>query len=494
MIKEIIFDDEIIVWWERGDFPANTQFFCDLNGECLKRTQKTHVRFCGLSTETEYFVKITTQDGETVLEKRFRTKSKKKALDVTKAPYFAKGDGKTLNTKALQKALDDCDENTRVYLPKGVYLTGALRVQSNTELFISPFAVLQGTTEVEDYLPKIPSRFEGITMPCYSSLLNMGEMDAQGGYNCEKVTIRGGGRIVGGGKALMEGVIAVEKENMKQYLQALGAKIEEYETPDTVPARARPRLINVSNTQDVIISDVGIEYGPAWNLHLLYSKNVTVCGCTIKSKGVWNGDGIDPDSCENVAIFNCEFATGDDCVAIKSGKNPEGNVINRRCANLYIFDCKGDGHGISIGSEMSGGVENVWVWDCDMPKMCHGLHIKSTRKRGGYVKNVHVNNCTFALMLIRAVPYNDDGEGAISPPEFSQFYFKNTTVMGLPFKGYGKAPQEFPRRHIVLCGFGEDAKIQNVRFENMDVRALPEEEWLYLENVQNLSWDGQSVK
>ncbi len=489
MVQQIIFDDEITLWWNRADFSGQTTFVCFVNGEKIQETEKTHVTFTALNPDTEYTVKVETQDGAPVVKETLRTKTAKKVIDVTKAPYFAKGDGETLNTEALQKAFDDCDENSRVYLPAGVFLSGALWMKSNSELYLAEGAVLQGRTVVEDYLPKIPSRFEGITMDCYSSLINMGKMDPKGGCNCENVVIRGGGKIAGGGRPLLDNIIAVERELLKEYVASLGEKIKDYEKPDTVLARVRPRLINVSNTENFIVSNVGIEYGPAWNLHMLYSKNMTVANCTIKSTGVWNGDGVDPDSCEDVAIFGCTFQTGDDCIAIKSGKNPDGNIINRPCVNVYVFDCKGTGHGISIGSEMSGGIENVYVWDCDMTYMPYGLHIKATRKRGGYIRNIFVNNSVLPIFLVRSVSYNDDGEEATTPPQFSHFYVDNSVITGRDFNELDRVTYAMARRHIVIRGFGEDAKVREVYFRNVEVKDPVLGDWMYLENAEGIHFN-----
>ncbi len=489
MKQQIVFEDEITVWWQRGNLPVQVNFSCYLNGEKAAETKKTYVTFSNLSADTAYDIKVVADGGEVVFADCLRTQAAKKCIDVTKAPYFAKGDGETLNTEALQKALNDCDENSRVYLPAGVYLSGALWVKSNTELYIAEGAVLQGRAVVEDYLPRIPSRFEGITMECYSSLINMGQMKPFEGCNCENVVIRGGGKISGGGRPLLDKIVEVERGLLKEYVQSLGDKIQEYEKPDTVLARVRPRLINVSNTKNFVASNVGIEYGPAWNLHMTYSQNLTVHNCTMKSTGVWNGDGIDPDSCEDVAIFGCKFQTGDDCIAIKSGKNPDGNIINRPCVNVYVFDCSGTGHGISIGSEMSGGIENVYVWDCDMTYMPYGLHIKATRKRGGYIKNIFVNNSTLPIFLVRSVSYNDDGEEATTPPAFSHFYVDNSVITGRDFNELDRKTYAMARRHIVIRGFGEDAKVREVYFRNVEIKDPVNGDWMYLENAEGIHFN-----
>ena len=174
---------------------------------------------------------------------RVRTGKKKERLDVTKPPYNAVGNGAVMDTRALQQAIDDCGEGQAVYLPAGVYLTGALRLHSDMELYLEENAVLQGTDRVEDYLPRIWSRFEGTELECYSSLLNLGELDHDGGYRCQNVVIRGKGTIASGGRILAERVIASERERLKDYLASLGEKIKECEKPETIPGRVRPRLI-----------------------------------------------------------------------------------------------------------------------------------------------------------------------------------------------------------------------------------------------------------
>lgn len=128
---------------------------------------------------------LVTSDSVTVYH--LRTDAAGRRLDVTKAPYNAVGNGKAMDTQAIQKAVDDCNMGDVVYLPAGIYRTGALRLHSNMELYLEEGATLQGTDNPEDYLPRIWSRFEGIEMACYSSLLNMGELDHKSGANCENI-------------------------------------------------------------------------------------------------------------------------------------------------------------------------------------------------------------------------------------------------------------------------------------------------------------------
>ena len=343
----LIFQDEITLYWEKQwELPDSVEYRATLNGEIAQKTVKTHVSFRDLQADTEYAVAVERVDGagqvvECLYQGTLRTTKAKRRIDVTKPPYNAVGDGKTLNTVAIQKALDDCTENDCVYLPQGTFLSGALNMHSGSELYLERGAMLKGSEEVNDYAPKVKSRFEGIETTCYRSLINIGELDRGAGYTTKNVTIRGEGTIFGGGAALSAAVVESEKVR-------LGADVEE-----KILRRARGRLIAINNAENVIISGLTLGYSASWNVHFVYSKNVVTYGCkilsekwtsedgTLQMQDVHNGDGWDPDSSEDCAIFNTYFSTRDDAIAVKSGKNPEGNQINRPTKNIHIFDCFG---------------------------------------------------------------------------------------------------------------------------------------------------------
>ena len=226
-IESIVFEDEIVLYWEKAADVRVTGYEIWCNGRKEGETDKTHFTLTELIACTDYEIEIKSLPTGNLERVTLATGKVKRRIDVTTAPYYAVGDGKTLNTVALQKALDDCKEDEVVYLPQGIYLTGALRMHSDMELYLEEGAVIQGTDRVEDYLPKIWSRFEGTELYCYSSLLNLGELDHEAGYNCCNVVIRGKGTIASGGRTLAERVIAVETENMKEQLEALGEQIKE---------------------------------------------------------------------------------------------------------------------------------------------------------------------------------------------------------------------------------------------------------------------------
>ncbi len=500
-VENLLTCESITLFWNKPElFPEGAAYRITVDGKTHGTTDKTHYLIDNLLEETIYQIQIfidqTNQEAEDLFySETLHTGKKKRLLDISEAPYFAAGDGKTMNTAAIQKAIDDCGPEDAVYIPAGVFMTGALKLHSHMELYLEQSAVLQGTQKPEDYLPRIKSRFEGLEMECYSSLLNLGELDHKAGYNCSHVVIRGKGTIASGGRELAENIIASEKERLKDYLAELGDKINECEKADTIPGRVRPRLINISNSQKVSISGVSLENGASWNVHMIYSDQIITNYCTFRSEGVWNGDGWDPDSSTNCTIFGCDFYTGDDSIAIKSGKNPEGNVINRPCEHIRIFDCKSAyGHGITMGSEMSGGINDVSIWDCDMGSSMYGIEIKATKKRGGYVRNIHVRDCTAARILMHSVGYNDDGIAASTPPVFEQCRFEHLHILG---EYLGKDGEWNSCKAIELCGFNEPGYEQrDITFSNIIIGNGNKsgEQMISMECCENVTLEHISVK
>lgn len=482
-------DTEAEVFWDLPeDADSHSTYSIILNGDTIGTTNKTHYSLTNLTPESVYKLEVIHKlsadsdrstfsssnnfgTSESLGEINICTSPSKKKIDVTKSPYNAIGDGVTLNTAALQKALDDCGKDSYVYIPEGTFLTGALNVHSDSELYVSKGALLQGTETPEDYLPQIRSRFEGYERECYRSLLNLGKLDHDDSYNCENVIIRGGGTIMGGGWALAKSMAKTEAEKLKDFIASLGDKIKEYEKPETISHRVRGRLINMSNCRNIWIHDLTLGFGPSWNLHFIYSDKVVTDHCTIKSQGVWNGDGWDPDSSTNSTIFACDFYTEDDSVAIKSGKNPEGNVINKPTKHIRVFDCICHfGHGLCIGSEMSGGVEDVRLWDCDMGPTWSGIEIKATKKRGGYVKDIDVRDITASHVMIHSVGYNDDGEGSKIPPFIENCHFERMHLLGRYLDNNAGKNEWHDCPSILLCGFDEEGhQLKNISFKDIEM-------------------------
>ena len=472
-MKQLVFEDSIILFWEKEwqtrGFPEYSVY---LDGALVLATEKTHATLRALVPDRDYAVRVLRAFGgevSPIFDACIHTPAARRRIDVTLPPYSAIGDGVTVNTRALQAAIDDCRAGEAVYLPRGVYLTGALDLHSDMELYVEEGATLQGVASADAYLPKIRSRFEGWEMDCYRALLNIGEMDSAGGYTCGNIVLRGGGSILGGGRALSDSVIACERERL------LTEGLTEEECAAAAP-RARGRLIGICNADGVTIEGLTLGYGAAWNVHFVYSRNIVTCNASIVSDGVPNGDGWDPDSSEDSTVFHVEFNTGDDGIAIKSGKNPEGNRIARPTRGIRIFDCRGK-DGIAIGSELSGGVEDVAIWDCDMrhERSRRGFRIKTTKKRGGYVRNIRVKDSKFVqIVLYTLYSCNDDGECA-DGQELTDI--SDITLLGVESSGrvacWDREGYLENAPCIQVAGFDE-RPIRGLRMEDITVSARAE--------------------
>ena len=470
--------DAITVYWNKPyTASAGLSYLVRDDAGHVAEVVKTHARLENLLPEHSYRIDVHVYGdngkGKTLIgvftPHTVKTCRRKEDIYVTAEEFGIVGDGKTLNTDRIQKVIDSCRPDQRIVFPEGIYLTGALRLHSDMELHLQKGAVLRGTDEVKDYEPKIKSRFEGIEMDCYSSLINIGELDHSAACRCKNVILAGEGTIESGGKILAERVMERERQRLRADLERRREEVLACENENTIPGRARPRLIQISNAKNIRISGLTLKNGASWNVQMIYSDQVLTDHCTFFSEGVWNGDGWDPDSSTNCMIFACEFYTGDDAISIKSGKNPQGNRINRPAKHIRIFDCKSmSGHGITIGSEMSGGVRDVSVWDCDMEKSLYGVEIKATPKRGGYVKNIRVRDCIVPRVLIHSVSYNDDGIPAESAPLFSDFIFSNLEITG---KCTEKDGTIHACKAVELIGFEEEGhEIRDVHFRGGKIR------------------------
>lgn len=181
-------------------------------------------------------------------------------------------------------------------------------------------------------------------------------------------------------------------------------------------------------------------------------------------------------------------------MAIKSGKNPEGNIINRPTKHIRVFDChSGFGHGICIGSEMSGGVEDVKIWDCDMAVSTSGLEVKATKKRGGYVRDVEVRDCTLSHAMVHSVGYNDDGIGSDVPPILENFRYERVTLLGR-YIDHDHVWHSCPA--IELCGFDVPGyEVKNIRFRDvvLEDNNGPAQN-IQMQHCQNVSFENVTVR
>lgn len=340
-------------------------------------------------------------------------------INVMDQPYGAVGSGKVMDTAAIQQAIDDCPEGGTVLLPAGhVFCSGALFLKSNMTFQVD--GILIGSTDPKDY-PPIITRWNGLrklhqpaaewesssnsmdNQYAHASLINAGVYDEgaigrTGPYNVRNLVICGTGQINGNGFKL------AYNEGPHPKLGNGGRPVPESTKLDP---SVRGRTITLHNAQNIYIADLTIAYGPAWTVHPVYCDRITFDNLEVISKGtgktgaaddicILNGDGIDPDSSTNVQIFNCRFFTGDDAVALKSGRNHEGNLLRKPTAYVRVTDCvsRGSKGGFCIGSEQSGGVHDVLWQNLVVDSInLHGLWIKASEARGGVVEDVLWKDC-----------------------------------------------------------------------------------------------------
>jgi unsaturated rhamnogalacturonyl hydrolase len=297
---------------------------------------------------------------------------------------------------AIKAAIAACHAagGGRVVVPAGEWTTGAVHLLSNVNLHVSQGATLKFTTNPADY-PVVFTRWEGVECMNYSPLIYAWEQ--------ENIAVTGEGTLDGG--ADWDNWWAWnKKEKGKATLQktARDKLIQMGETGVPVAERIfgegsflRPNFIQPYRCKNILIEGVTIVRSPMWEIHPVLSQNITVRGVKIKSHGP-NNDGCDPESSRDILIEGCVFDTGDDCIAIKSGRNNDGRRVNVPSENLVIRDCTMlDGHGgVVLGSEISGSVRNVFVENCkmDSPNLDRALRFKSNAQRGGVLENVFMRN------------------------------------------------------------------------------------------------------
>ena len=381
--------------------------------------------------------------------------------------YGAANDGKTVCTAAIQRAIDLCDKNGTVYIPKGEYVSGAVFLKSDMTLFIEKGARLTGSSNIKDY-PLIGCPYEGLDQLCYASLI------CTDGAPHKNITIDGQGVIDANGVALFNAEMSENKGK-------------------------RGRAVCVRNTENVTIKSITIRQSPAWCLHLVYCNNIVIDNIEIHTKfdedgntyNIFNCDGIDIDACKDVSITNSLIASQDDCIAIKSGRNEEGRRVGIPSENITIENCTFlSGFGVAIGSEMSGGIKDMFVRNCTFKNTHSIASIKAIRGRGAYIKNIHYENCSLVnhstehsdTKWFRGAIYADDFYGneefdADTPVQIDEgtpvvdgIYFKNITVDTIA----GNA--------VYLCGLPE-MPFKNIYMENVRARG---KYGMRVKNIDNL--------
>ncbi|HSP17821.1 MAG TPA: glycoside hydrolase family 28 protein [Thermoanaerobaculia bacterium] len=314
----------------------------------------------------------------------------------------------------IAKAINACHRagGGRVVVPKGDYLTGPVRLLSRVELHLDAGATLRFSNDPEKY-PLVYTRWEGVELMNYSPLVYA--------FECEDVAVTGDGTLDG----------QADEKHWWNWKPASGPSdrsqpeppapqvadrmqlMEQAEHGLPVEQRIygkghflRPTFIEPYRCRNVLIEGVTVKNAPFWNIHPTLCTNVTVRGVKVIANGP-NTDGCDPESCRGVLIEDCVFDTGDDCIALKSGRNADGRRVNVPVEDVIIrrLQMKAGHGGITIGSEISGGARNIFAEKCtlDSPTLERGLRMKSNTMRGGVIENVFVRDIEIGNVLFAPI-------------------------------------------------------------------------------------------
>ncbi len=369
---------------------------------------------------------------------------------------------------AINRAILVCNQNGggTVLIPKGNFYVGPITLKSNVNLHLEEGATLRFLTDSKLYFPAVLTRWEGLD--CYNA------RPLIYAYGETNIAITGKGVIDGqGANENWWAMCGVSQYGWKPGMisQNNGARrrlLEWGETSTPIHQRVftpedgmRPQLINLYGCNTILIEGVTLLNSPFWVIHPLFCESMIVRGVHIFNRGP-NGDGCDPESSKNILIENCLFDTGDDCIAIKSGRNADGRKWNIPSENIIIRNCKmKNGHGgVVIGSEISGGYRNLFVENCEMdsPELDRVIRIKSNSCRGGVIENIYVRNitvgqCKEAVLKINLQYENNEPCDRSFPPIVRNVYIKNITCQS---SNYG----------VLINGLPDVTNIYDIRVED----------------------------
>ena len=325
--------------------------------------------------------------------------------------YGAVPGGTNDSDEAIRKSCEACSREGggRVVIPSGEFLSGPIRLGNNMELHLEKGALLKFSTDSRRYLPAVSTRFEGMDCFNYSPMILAERVT--------NVAVTGDGTIDGqadesnwigwkGRKGAQPGTQTEARRRLGR-MNDEGVELEKrlFGEGDFL----RPDFIAFYRCSNVLIDGVHLRRPPMWTIHPLLCTNVTIRGVDVLTHGA-NNDGCDPESCRNVLIEKCIFETGDDCIAIKSGRNNDGRRVKTPSESIIIRDCTmHDGHGgVTIGSEISGGCRGVYVEHCmmDSPNLACVLRIKSNAKRGGEIHDIFVRDISVGTVKDSALQIN----------------------------------------------------------------------------------------
>jgi unsaturated rhamnogalacturonyl hydrolase len=367
-------------------------------------------------------------------------------------------------SSAITAAIAACHESGggRVIIPAGQWNTAAIHLKSGVNLHVSEGATLSFSTNPEDY-PLVMTRWEGVECYNYSPLIYA--------YGQKNVAVTGSGTLDGQADLSNWWSWNDKRQRPTRQVKARDQLIAMGESGLPVDQRKfgaghylRPNFIQFYRCENILIEGITILRSPMWVIHPVLSQNVTVRNVNVLSHGS-NNDGCNPESCRDVLIENCKFDTGDDCIAIKSGRNNDGRRVNVPSENIVVRGCvMADGHGgVVMGSEISGGVRNVFVDNCEMdsPNLDRALRFKSNAQRGGTIENIFMRNVRIGKVAEAVVTIDflyEEGANGPHKPTVRNVYLEKVTSAASP-------------RVLMILGY-EGAEIENIQITDSHFSGL----------------------
>ena len=400
-----------------------------------------------------------------------------------------------LNHEAINLAILACNQagGGTVIVPKGDFYTGPLTLKSNVNLHLKEGATLKFTTDQSYYFPAVITRWEGID--CYNAhpliyaygetniaLTGKGIVDGQGSPE-HWWYMKGGTRH--GWKEGMLSQLLGGRDRLLGYAETFTPIDRRIMKPEDA---LRPQLINFYRCNTVLIEGVTLKDSPFWVIHPLFCENLIVRNVTINGIGP-NGDGCDPESCKNVLIEGCKFNTGDDCIAIKSGRNADGRRWATPSENIVVRNCQmANGHGgVVIGSEISGGYRNLYVENCEMdsPQLDRVVRINTSTCRGGIIENIFVRNikvgqCNEAVIRINLQYEGKEKCDRSFPPVVRNVNIENITCQKSKFG-------------VLINGLNEDENIYNIHVKDCTFNNVASKGNMITGKTKNIQFDNLTI-
>lgn len=367
--------------------------------------------------------------------------------------------GETMVTEAIRAAVEACFDagGGRVVIPSGEWLTGPIHLRSNVNLHISEGALVKFSKNIDDYLPAVFTRWEGMECMNYSAPIY-----ARGATN---IALTGDGILDGQGEAWWDWKQSRQGVGARRLYELIVAGVPPHERlVANEDFSLRPNFVQFINCRNVLVENVTLSNGPMWTIHPIYCTNMVVRGVKVVTVGP-NNDGINPDSTQELLIEDCYFSTGDDCVVLKAGLNEDGWRVDRPTQNVVIRNVYGnEGHGgVVVGSEMSGSVRNVYAHDLYFEGTDRGIRFKSMRGRGGVVENVWIENVRMRNIGGEAIRLNMFySSSTVQPLTDTPALFRNIHMRNIFCDGAARA--------IDLIGLPE-AAIENISLTDAHITA-----------------------